>query len=545
VVDQAGWAARAAAARPLVLDFIAKARRGRQALAIHDPQRGPCSRMRALIGGVALARALRRDWQDQRHVGVLLPPSLGGVLGNLAAALAGRTVVNFNYTAGPAAMASSAQQAGVQSVLTSKVFLEKAGIALPGGTRPVWIEEVRDRIGKVARVRAAAAAAWAPAGWLLRSCGAAAPLSADDPVTVIFSSGSTGEPKGVPLSHRNIASNVDAAWHVLPLGEDDRILGILPLFHAFGYMVTWFALNRGMALATYPNPRDPDGVAKAVREGRVTLIITTPTFLQMWLRRCDPADFKTVRMVITGAERLCDALADAFAARFGVRPLEGYGLTECAPVVAVSTPGVPSRGIPSGARAGFVGRPLPGVKVQIADPDTLEELPRQTPGMILVKGPNVMTSYLGRPDLTEAAFKDGYYVTGDLGYLDENGLLKISDRLARFAKIGGEMVPHGRVEDALHAAAGEESGVFAVTSVPCPKKGEQLVVLHTLPAERLPGVLSKLARAGLPNLWLPSERNFVPVRDLPLLGSGKLDLRAVKNRALEAIGSRVGVGPRG
>jgi acyl-[acyl-carrier-protein]-phospholipid O-acyltransferase/long-chain-fatty-acid--[acyl-carrier-protein] ligase len=539
VVDQAAWSVRAAAARPLILDFIDFARRDKKALAVLDPQRGASGRLRTLIGGVALARALRPHWEAQARVGVLLPPSLGGIVANLAAALAGRTVVNFNYTAGQKAMSASAEQAGVRTVLTSKVFLDKANVPLPHGVAPLWIEEIGKGIGKLARLRAAAAAAWLPKGQLLRSCGGNAELSADDPVTIIFSSGSTGDPKGVPLTHRNIASNVDAASYVLPLGEGDRILGILPLFHAFGYMVQWFALNRGMALATYPNPRDADGIKKTVRDGRATVLITTPTFLQMWLRRCEPDDFRSLRLVITGAERLSDALADAFAARFGVRPLEGYGLTECAPVVAVSTPGVPERGVPAGAKTGFVGRPLPGVKIKIADPDTLEDLGPKTPGMILVKGPNVMTGYLGRPELTQNAFKAGYYVTGDLGYVDDDGLLKISDRLARFAKIGGEMVPHGRIEDALHEAAEVEAGAFAVTSIPDHKKGEQLVVLTTLPTDRVPALLAKLPKLGLPNLWLPAERNFVHVRELPVLGTGKLDLRAVKQKAVEAVGSRV------
>ncbi|MEZ5962568.1 MAG: AMP-binding protein [Planctomycetota bacterium] len=541
LVDAAAWAARAEAVRPLVLDFITRARRSRKSLAVHDPNLGAATSMRTLIGSVALARALRADWRDQATVGILLPPSLGGVLGNLAAALAGRTVVNLNYTSGKAGMSAAVRQAGLRTLLTSKVFVQKAELELPDGVRPIWIEDVRDRIGKLDRVRAALAAACMPKTQLLRSCGATGEVSADDPVTIIFSSGSTGDPKGVPLSHRNIACNVDAAAHVLPLDESDRILGILPLFHAFGYMVMWFALNRHMALATFPNPRDPDGIAKAMREGGATVIITTPTFLQMWMRRCDPKDFSSLRMVITGAERLSESLADAFAARFGVRPLEGYGLTECAPVVAVSTPGVPARGIPSGARTGFVGRPLPGVNIKIADPDTLDDLPPHTPGVILVKGPNVMSGYLGQPELTRAAFKAGYYVTGDIGCLDPDGLLKISDRLARFAKIGGEMVPHGRIEDALHSAAGVEAGAFAVTSVPCPKKSEQLVVLHTLPPERIAGVLAKLPQLGLPNLWIPSERNFVRVGELPVLGSGKLDLRAVRQRAQEAVASRVSV----
>jgi len=541
LVDEAAWAARAEATRPLVLDFIDRARRNRQALAVHDPMSGPATSMRALIGGVAVARALRADWRQQPCVGVLLPPSLGGIVANLAAALAGRTVVNLNYTAGVAGMSAAVQQAGLRTVLTSRQFVQKADLQLPQDVTPLWIEDVRARIGKVDRLRAAAAAALLPKVRLLRACGASGEMSADDPVTIIFSSGSTGDPKGVPLSHRNIASNVDAASHVLPLDHTDRILGILPLFHAFGYMVMWFALNRGMALATFPNPRDPEGIAKAMRDGGATVIITTPTFLQMWMRRCEPQDFRTLRLVITGAERLTDSVADAFAARFGVRPLEGYGLTECAPVVAVSTPGVPTRGVPAGERTGSVGRPLPGVKIKIVDPETLADLPPHTPGLILVKGPNVMSGYLGQPDLTRASFKTGYYITGDIGCLDEDGLLKISDRLARFAKIGGEMVPHGKVEDALHAAAEVEAGVFAVTSIPCPKKSEQLVVLHTLAPERLPGVLAKLPRLGLPNLWIPAERNFVAVRELPLLGSGKLDLRAVRQRAEDAIARRVSV----
>ncbi|HLU40077.1 MAG TPA: AMP-binding protein [Planctomycetota bacterium] len=540
VVDQAAWAARAAAARPLILDFISRARESKKQRAIYDPLRGELSRMRTLIGAVALARALRGAWEGQSRVGVLLPPSAGGILANLAAALAGRVVVNLNYSAGTAMMTTTARQAGLRTVVTSRLFLEKANLELPQGVEPIWIEDVRDRIGKVARIRAALAAALLPPTALMRSCGAAAPLSADDPVTIIFSSGSTGDPKGVPLSHRNIASNVDAASFVLPLDERDCILGILPLFHAFGYMVMWFALNRGMSIATYPNPRDAEGIAKTAREAGVSVVITTPTFLQMWSRRCTPADFHRLRLVVTGAERLSDALADAFEARFGVRPIEGYGMTECAPVVAVCTPGVPERGIPPGTKNGFVGRPLPGVRVKIVDPDTMEELPPGTPGMILVKGPNVMTCYLDRPDLTRAAFHAGYYVSGDLGYL-EDGMLKIADRLARFAKIGGEMVPHGRIEDALHEAAGIEAGAFAVTSVPCPRKGEQLVVLHTLPPEKLPACLSRLARLGLPNLWLPPERNYVAVRELPVLGSGKLDLRAVRQRALEALGQRVSV----
>jgi acyl-[acyl-carrier-protein]-phospholipid O-acyltransferase/long-chain-fatty-acid--[acyl-carrier-protein] ligase len=273
-----------------------------------------------------------------------------------------------------------------------------------------------------------------------------------------------------------------------------------------------------------------------VQRYRLTFLLATPTFLQLYLRRCTPAQFGSLRIVLTGAEKLSDRLAEAFEEQFGIRPLEGYGTTECAPAVAVSVPDYRAPGFyQPGSRRGCVGQPLPGVAVRVVDPDTLAVLPPRTPGMLLVKGPNVMQGYLGRPDLTAEVVRDGWYVTGDIAVVDDDGFIRIVDRLSRFSKIGGEMVPHGRVEDALHEAAEVGTQVFAVASVPDERKGERLGVLHTLDEAALPPIVEKLAAAGLPNLFIPRLDSFVKVDRLPLLGSGKLDLRAIKQIAIERL----------
>jgi acyl-[acyl-carrier-protein]-phospholipid O-acyltransferase/long-chain-fatty-acid--[acyl-carrier-protein] ligase len=266
------------------------------------------------------------------------------------------------------------------------------------------------------------------------------------------------------------------------------------------------------------------------------MLLATPTFLQLYLRRCSPAQFGSLRLVIAGAEKLAEPLARTFEDSFGIRPLEGYGMTECSPVVAVSTLDYRAAGFfQPGSRRGFVGHPLPGVSVRIVDPESGEPIGPDSPGMVLVKGPNVMQGYLGRDDLTAAVLRDGWYVSGDIGLVDEDGFLKITGRLSRFSKIGGEMVPHERVEEALHQAIRSDERVFAVTAVGDERKGEQLAVLHTTDEAGVRQALENLGSFGLPNLFIPRRDHFIKVDTLPILGTGKLDLRALKRMAEEAM----------
>ena len=269
-----------------------------------------------------------------------------------------------------------------------------------------------------------------------------------------------------------------------------------------------------------------------VREHKSTILLATPTFLLAYLRRAKREDFATLRLVVTGAEKLKAKVADAFEERFGVRPMEGYGATELSPVITLSLPDVEVDGVRQhGSKEGSVGHPIPGVAIRVVDPETGDLLKPGEPGLILVKGPNVMLGYLGRADKTTAVVRDGWYVTGDIGVMDDDGFIRITDRMSRFSKIGGEMVPHGVVEDELHNRLGQ-SGVVAVTAVPDEKKGEKLVVVFSKDAADVETLLRHISESALPNLWKPGRDCYIPVDSLPILGSGKLDLKAVKEIAL-------------
>lgn len=531
------WPLRRDTARQLQRLALARARFAPFGFAACDELGARVSRIGLVTRAVALARARPAVFAATERVGVLLPPCVAAAATNLAILFAGRCIVNLNFTVGVDGLRSAARQSQLRHVVTSRAFLERAKITLPDDVEPVFLEDIAATIGAAARLCAAVTALLLPAPWLERFCGRREATTVDAIATVIFSSGSTAEPKGVQLSHFNLDSNLRGLAQVFRPQREDVVLGSLPLFHSFGFLTLWFALTEGLPLAFCPNPLDGDAIGKVVAERRVTLLLATPTFLQIYARRCSPDQFGSVRVVMTGAEKLPDRVADAFEQRFGIRPLEGYGATECAPVIAASVPPYRSAGFfQVGAKRSSVGRPLPGIVVRLVDPDTGVDVEVGKPGLLLVRGPNVMRGYLGRDDLTEAVLREGWYVTGDLAVEDEDGFLTITDRLSRFSKIGGEMVPHGKVEDALYDALGKRDAPrFAVTGVPDEKKGERLAVLTTVtPAERAE-VLAKLATSGLPNLFVPRHDAFVHVDAIPLLGTGKVDLKRVKQIAIERL----------
>ncbi|MEB2337141.1 MAG: acyl-[ACP]--phospholipid O-acyltransferase [Nitrospirales bacterium] len=536
-LGERAWHVRKPDRRPLHRAFIHSMRRHPFRLVMADATKPRVTCLQALIGAIALARVLKTHWENQANVGLLLPPTVAGGLVNVAATLAGRTSVNLNYTVGKAGLESAVRQAQLQTIVTSRKFVEKAKLDLPEGPTMLWLEDLAATIGGPQKALAALLTLLAPVRLIESACGQQRRVTMDDLATIIFSSGSTGEPKGVMLSHYSLDANVQGVSQVLPLDAQDRILGILPLFHSFGYLVFWYVVLNGAAIVFHPSPLDVAAIGELCATHRLTFLVSTPTFLQLYQRRCTPEQFSTLRVVLTGAEKLPLRLSQSFEDRFGIRPIEGYGVTECAPVIAVNCPDFRASGFYQPAsRRGTVGRPLPGVSVRIVDPDSFAVLPPGTAGMLLVKGPNVMDGYLGRADLTAQAIHDGWYITGDIAMLDEDGFLTITDRLSRFSKIGGEMVPHRRVEEALQHASGEELQICAVTGVPDERKGEQLAVLHTLSDEVIPHLLAKAAADGLPNLFLPARSHCIKVEALPVLGTGKLDLRALKRIAMERLG---------
>ncbi len=532
------WAERKKDREPLHAEFLRSARRHPFRLAFADTQSKRVSSWRAVSGTIALAGKLRPRWEDQRHVGVLLPPSVAGALVNIAASLCGKTSVNLNYTVGADGMSAAVRQAELQTVVTSRQFLEQAKVELPPGVEPIWVDELVESVTGFDKSLAVLQALLVPARWIEKRLTGGRRIEVDDIVTIIFSSGSTAEPKGVLLSHLNIDANIDGVGQILRVDRHDRILGILPHFHSFGYMALWFSANFGVGSVFLPNPLDAVAVGEKTQHYRVTILIATPTFLQLYLRRCTAAQFGSLRLVLAGAEKLSERVAQAFEDHFGIRPLEGYGTTECAPVIAASTLDYRAPGFyQPGSRRGSAGQALPGVSVKIVDPDEHGiERPAGEEGMLVTRGPNVMRGYLGRDDLTAEVLRDGWYVTGDIAVLDEDGFLRITGRLSRFSKIGGEMVPHGKIEEALQQAADSDVQIFAVSAVPDEKKGERIAVLHTIEEERIPGILQRLGEMGLPNLFIPRADQFVRVDELPLLGTGKLDLRAIRQVALERLG---------
>ena len=519
--------------------FIRTAHHYPMRFAMGDKRRPQMSWGGALLSSIFLARRLRKTWEGQEMVGILLPPSVPGALVNFAAALSGKIPVNLNYTASNETLASCAEQCKLRTVITTKLLLEKIPLQVPG--QQILLEEVAaaPSFGE----RMVALLMWfLPARALERVLSGGQNKTLDDLATIIFSSGSTGDPKGVMLTHFNIASNIEQMGQTFMLTKGDVLLGVLPFFHSFGFTVTlWLPAFLAVGVAFHPSPIDLVAVSEMVRDYRVTFLLSTPTFLQQYTRRCLPEDFGSLQFVVVGAEKLPEALALAFEDRFGIRPLEGYGATECSPVIAVNTRDFRAAGfLQVGAKRGRIGHPLPGISVKIVDPETRAALPVNTPGLLLVRGPNVMKGYLGRPEKTAEVLQDGWYVTGDIAAQDEDGFLTITDRLSRFSKIGGEMVPHIKIEEKLHELAETAEKIFVVTGVPDGKKGERLVVLHTLTPEEVKPVIEKLGASDLPNLWVPRANQFFHVDELPHLGSGKLDLRKVHEIAKEKSPEYVG-----
>ncbi|MEO6667113.1 MAG: AMP-binding protein, partial [Nitrospiria bacterium] len=512
--------------------FIGVAKRHWFAFCMADSSGKTLTYGRTLIGSVLLARWITTQRRDESMIGMLFPASIGGALANLAVAMAGRVPVNFNFTAGREALDSAIAQCGIRTILTSKVFLAKAKLEERPGM--VYLEDLLRAIGPAQKVVWSVAAIVLPARTLASLVDRAKP-NPHAMATVIFSSGSTGTPKGVMLSHHNVLSNIESLAQIFWVTQADRIMGALPFFHAFGFTGTlWFPLLSGFGAVYHPNPLDAKALGDLVATHRATILISTPTFYSTYLRKCTKAQFASLRYAMVGAEKLRDPLATAFQETYGLDLLEGYGCTEMSPVVAVNIPNVDHHGEhQKGIKPGTVGHPVPGVAAKIVDPDTRAPLPIGAEGLLLVKGPNRMMGYLGQPEKTAEVLHDGWYDTGDIAAIDDDGFIRITDRLSRFSKIGGEMVPHLKIEEAIHRFLGDSCCV--VTAVPDEQKGERLVVLYTrrdVPPETL---CRHLSETTLPKLWIPKRDSVFQIDAIPMLGTGKIDLRTAKTIAMERL----------
>ena len=483
-----------------------------------------------LIGSLLLAQRLRSQTSDQERIGILLPPSVAGVLANLAVTLMNKTSVNLSYTAAPQDRQYAVDHCGLRTVITSRVAVEKMGLAdeaLPY----VFLEDLLADVTAWDKAKAWLLARLAPTSWLCPAPG----FNADDTATILFSSGSTGKGKAICLSHHNIQSNLEQMRQVFRIDDHDHLCGILPFFHSFGLSVTlWLPIVSGASATYLPNPLDGKTVVDSIRSHRSTILLATPSFLMLYMRRAQREDLASLREIITGAEKLRPELADRFEKRFGIRPLEGYGATELSPLVSLNLKhGVRYDYTQVGHKDGSAGHPVPGLSLKVVDPVTYEELGYDQEGLLLLKGPNVMTGYYNDPERTAEVLQDGWYHTGDIVSVDEDGFIFIKDRLSRFSKIAGEMVPHINIEELCNRTHQECERVIAVTSIPDDKRGEELIVLYVngkADPERMHQVISE---SPLSNLAKPKRENFLAVDHIPQLGSGKLDLRSLKDLALQ------------
>jgi acyl-[acyl-carrier-protein]-phospholipid O-acyltransferase/long-chain-fatty-acid--[acyl-carrier-protein] ligase len=520
---------RPSAADLLHTRFIESAKRRWSSFCMADTTGAQLTYGKTLIGSMLLSRWIQRHCGAARMIGVLLPASVGGALANIAVMLAGKVPVNLNFTAGREAMACAIAQCGIETVLTSRLFLSKADLQQFDGM--VFLEEVRKEFSAVQKAAAAAQAFLFPSSWLVRRY--RRNQKAGDLATVIFSSGSTGTPKGVMLSHKNIVANIEGIRQAIPLQTSDRIMGVLPLFHSFGFTGTlWLPLLAEFGVVYHPNPTDAKTIGETVQKYKATLLISTSTFYAGYLRRCAKEEFASLRYVIAGAEKLRDAVVQGYQEKYGITIFEGYGCTELSPVVSVNIDDLfDGKEKQVGHKPGTVGQPIPGVTVKVIDRDSERPLPPGQEGLLLVKGPNVMLGYLGQPQLTEQVLRDGWYVTGDIAAVDEDGFIRIVDRISRFSKVGGEMVPHIKVEEIINQVLGSVGA--AVTALPDEQRGEKLIAFYVQNGIGRDELWNRLNQSDLPKLWIPKRENLHPVEALPLLGSGKVDLRQIKSMAQE------------
>ena len=524
--------------QPLPAAFLDCARRNWRRLAMADSTGREIPFGKALIGALLFRRLVMKRCSGEKMVGVLLPPTVPTAVLNFGIALAeGRVAVNLNYTAPLQAVDAAIERCGIKTIFTSEKLLERFGIPKRPGM--ILLEEAAETFSKVDKLLWAVIARLTPVGLLRRSL-IPREVTLDSLATVVFSSGSTGTPKGVMLTHRNIMSNVDGMLQAVNVDRNDCLLGVLPFFHSFGFTVgLWLPAVAGFSVVFHTNPLEARTIGELLRKYRITLIIGTPSFIWEYVRRLEREDLATVRVAIAGAERMRLKLADAFWEKFHLDLVQGYGCTETSPVVSVETAGHMAQSRMGCAERGSVGRPLPGIAVRTVNPETFETLEPGQEGLLLVKGPIVMGGYLDEPEKTrQAMWEDGWYITGDVAQLDEDGFITITDRLSRFSKIAGEMVSHVHLEEALHQALGSLEQRLVVTAVSDHKKGERFVVLHLDLGLEVDELLKRVRFSGLPALWVPRREHFYQVEALPVMGSGKLDLKLVKQTA-ERLTARV------
>ncbi|MDR0704011.1 MAG: MFS transporter [Planctomycetaceae bacterium] len=502
------------------------------------------------LAAVLISRRLLKKYvlgsrDEEPHVGVLAPMSVGGCVLNSALTLDRRVPVDLNFTFGVEGINYCIKQAGIKHVLTSRKVVERYP-NLKLDAKIICSEDLIPKVSFLMKMDCLGDATILPRRILEWVLGLRKKGLNDELTTIIYTSGSTGRPKGVMLTNNNLAEVGRGFVGAMGLNKKDIVLGFLPFFHAFGFMGNfWLPIFCGGSGVFHFSPLEPKKIGEMARKYPVTFIASTPTFLRNFLRRCDKKDFEHVHTVMCGAEKLPIDLIDAWEQKYGVRPSEGFGATELSPVPTTNVP--ESRVFDqfhTYRKDGSIGRAIINVAVKVIDWETGADLPPNEIGMIVVKGSIVMKGYYKQPELTAEVLKNGWYITGDVGKMDEDGFLWITGRQTRISKIAGEMIPHILIEEEIQKIVTKTLGepeqteesvepLIAVTALPHPTRGEQIIVLHRELPFAPQEIIEQMIANGLPHVWIPHLDGFLKVDSIPVLGTGKLDLAAIKQKAAE------------
>lgn len=499
--------------------FVRMAKKYGNKIAIIDKTRGTSTQYsRALIGALILSSKFRK--YDKGFIGIMIPTSAGCALANVAALMSGRIPVMINYSTGAESNARYAQKkCGFKTIITSKALLEKINCPVIEGM--VLIEDIMAGISTVEKLSAALKSKLST-NFLLGNIHKG---DENDTAVILFTSGSEKDPKAVQLTHRNIASNIESFGDYVGINSEDVILANLVFFHVFGLTVNlWVPLYYGMTMITYANPLDFQTICKIAREEKPTIMVGTPSFFWGYLQKSEPGDFKTLRLMVAGADKCPDTLRAGFKEKHGVTLLEGYGATETSPVISVNSLEY--------NRPGSTGKVIPGVDVRIENPETGEACKTGEVGIIFVKGDAVMKGYYDDPEQTAEVLKDGWYNTGDMGFLDPEEFLWHAGRFKRFTKVGGEMVSLVKVENVLEKYIPQ--GVSCcVVEVMNEKKGSSIIAAVSGEINKTE-ILRKMMN-DLPVIAVP--RDFIVLGELPMMGTGKIDFRTVTRMVQEKLAS--------
>ena len=523
---------------PIHVAWLKNAKKSKTAFAVADIEGVEISHKKFLTGVLLFSKKIKA-YSPEQNVGLLLPSSGGGAIASMAILLLGKTIVNFNFTAGKKALQSAAKQAEVKHIYTSRKFLDKMqerGIDLESffpDSKLLMLEDIKEEISTLSRIGTLLKSIILPANIIQNSY--FKKVSMNDTAAILFSSGSEGSPKGVELSHSNIAANAKQAAIELEAADTDVIMSTLPTFHAFGFAITTLMpLSEGIPIVCHADPKDVTTIASGIQKYSGTILVGTPTFLRMYSinKKVKPESMQSLRLVVAGAEKLRSEVRDGFESKFNMPVYEGYGTTETSPGASVNLPDIntPHK---LRNRPGTVGKAFSGTEFRIVDPDSLEPIPTGEDGLILIGGPQIMKGYLKMPEKTAEVIEliDGFrwYRTGDKGHLDEDGFLTIVDRYSRFAKIGGEMISLTTVEEEILDVLNTKDLEIAATCLPDQRKGEKIVLLATnnLDESHFKKLLSD---AKVNPLYHPAQ--VILVDEIPKLGSGKTDFGATKKIAL-------------